>query len=200
MRPEPELQTVVATKDRIEQAALDLFFERGYPATTMREIALACGLTAGALYNHFTSKEQLLAAMIGRTHAELERMVEHARAQAGDDPAERLRALAYAQALFHTNHTKDARVGNREIAWLPEPERSVIVEARRRMRGWFEEEIERGARSGVFDVVDVKATVKALLYAGIGIADWFSPGGPLSAEQVAELHAELALRMAGVKR
>jgi AcrR family transcriptional regulator len=195
MRPASEV--VIATPQRIEQAALELFFERGYPATTMREIALACGLTAGALYNHFPSKEKLLASIIGRVHDELEKMVTDALASAGDDPRERLRALTYAQALFHTNHTKDARVGNREINWLPEPERTQIVEARRRMRGWFEQEILRGQQMGLFSGPDAKATVKALLYAGIGIADWFEPGGRLSAEQVAEIHGALALRMAG---
>ena len=43
-------------------AAVDLFYEQGAQATTVREITKACGLTAGALYNHFTSKEELLAS------------------------------------------------------------------------------------------------------------------------------------------
>lgn len=187
----------VATPQRIEEAALTLFFERGFPATTMREIALACGLTAGALYNHFPSKERLLATIQWRVHRELEAMLHDALARAGDDPRARLAELARIQALFHTNHTREARVANREIRWLPEPDRTEIVQLRRVTRGWFEEALADGQASGVFDVADVKATVKAILNAGIGISDWFTPDGRLSADEIGELHAQLALRMAG---
>lgn len=187
--------TPEATATRIEQAALDLFFERGYPATTMREIALACGLTVGALYNHFPSKEQLLASILWRVHIELERTLTDARASGGDDPVERLRALAREQARFHTDHTREARVANQEIAWLPEPDRTEIIALRRRTRAWFEEEIAAGIAAGRFETADLKATVKAILNAGIGISQWFTPGGRLDADAVADLHAELAIRM-----
>ena len=185
------------TARRIEQAALDLFFERGFPATTMREIGMACGLTAGALYNHFASKEYLLASIIGRVHEELERMLREALERAGDDPRARLRELTRTQALFHTNHTKEARVANQEVLWLPEPDRSTIIRVRRMTRRWWEDAINDGIAAGIFTVDNANATVKAILYAGIGIGDWFRTGGPMSAEQVADLHAQLALRMAG---
>lgn len=189
----------IATPQRIEQATLELFFERGFPATTMREIGLACGISAAALYNHFASKEQLLASILERVHDELEVKLRDARDAAGDDPRDQLKALMRAQALFHTDHTLEARVSNHEIQWLPEPARSQVVETRRRMRAWFEEVITEGVHAGVFDVADVKATVKAILYMGIGISEWFVPGGPMGAQEVAELYASLALRMAGAR-
>lgn len=51
-------------RDEIEDAALDLFVERGYAATSTRDIARACGLTTGALYNHYRSKKALFAAVV----------------------------------------------------------------------------------------------------------------------------------------
>jgi AcrR family transcriptional regulator len=63
-----------ATADRIVDAGLRLFAERGYQGTTVGEIERACGLTprAGALYKHFSSKEAVLEAAFERHIAELE--------------------------------------------------------------------------------------------------------------------------------
>lgn len=47
------------TKARIETCALRLFVERGFLATSMRDIAACVGVTEGALYRHFVGKEQL---------------------------------------------------------------------------------------------------------------------------------------------
>ena len=63
-----------ATADRIVDAGIHLFAERGYQGTTVGEIERAAGLTprAGALYKHFPSKEAVLEAAFERHVAELE--------------------------------------------------------------------------------------------------------------------------------
>ena len=48
-------------RDQIAAAALDLFDQRGYHATGMEDIAKAVGMRASSLYNHFSSKQELLA-------------------------------------------------------------------------------------------------------------------------------------------
>ena len=48
------------TRDRIEQAAVRLFVEKGVAETTVRDIARAVGLSEGALYRHFESKDELV--------------------------------------------------------------------------------------------------------------------------------------------
>lgn len=48
------------TRDRIEQAAVRLFVEKGVTETTIRDIARAVGLSEGALYRHFESKDELV--------------------------------------------------------------------------------------------------------------------------------------------
>ena len=57
--------------ERIEQAAQEQFIKRGYAATTTREIAQAVGLTAGALYAHYPSKEALFGAVVKRYQRQL---------------------------------------------------------------------------------------------------------------------------------
>jgi AcrR family transcriptional regulator len=54
---------VTTTPERIMAVALDLFSDRGYEATSMRDIAAALGLSAGAFYHHFPSKEAVLIAV-----------------------------------------------------------------------------------------------------------------------------------------
>ncbi len=183
------------TYDRIQAAALELFFDHGFKTTTMREIALACGLTPGALYNHFPSKDALLYSIIKEVHEDLARELDGALAEVGDDPSEQLKAYVRAHARFHTRTRKEARVANQEVLSLPEPQRSEIVEVRRDRRYQLKEILRSGAKTGAFDIADEVVVANAILNMGLRISDWFRPKGKLSADQVSDLHADLALRM-----
>lgn len=52
------------TRDRLVQAAADVFREKGYPGSRVQEIARRAGFTSGALYAHFDSRAELLAEAI----------------------------------------------------------------------------------------------------------------------------------------
>ena len=58
------------TRDRIEQAAIRLFVEKGVTETSVRDIARAVGLSEGALYRHFVSKDELVWAVFERHYVE----------------------------------------------------------------------------------------------------------------------------------
>jgi AcrR family transcriptional regulator len=58
------------TRDRIEAAAMQLFVEKGVAETTVRDIAHTVGLSEGALYRHFTGKEQLVWQLFERNYTE----------------------------------------------------------------------------------------------------------------------------------
>ena len=57
-----------ATRLAIEDAAVELFMEQGYHATSMRQIAERADLALGGIYNHFASKEEIFAAIIVDKH------------------------------------------------------------------------------------------------------------------------------------
>ena len=57
-----------ATRLAIENAAIQLFLEQGYHATSMRQIAEHVGLALGGIYNHFSSKEEIFEAIILDQH------------------------------------------------------------------------------------------------------------------------------------
>jgi len=68
-----ELATTKAeeTRDRILAAALELFRERGFEATTMRDVATAAGVATGAAYYYFRSKHDLVMAFYEQTAREM---------------------------------------------------------------------------------------------------------------------------------
>jgi AcrR family transcriptional regulator len=57
-----------ATRLAIEDAALELFMEQGYHATSMRQIAERTELAVGGIYNHFANKEEIFEAIIIDKH------------------------------------------------------------------------------------------------------------------------------------
>lgn len=86
------------TRGRIEAAALKLFAEKGVEGTSTREIAKAVGVTEGALYRHFASKDELARALFRDRYARFAREI--AAIDAGEAPfahkARRLVAMFYA--------------------------------------------------------------------------------------------------------
>ena len=64
------------TKERIRDAALELFSEKGYPGTAMSDIAKKIGLTKAALYKHYASKQDIFDAIVESTAAQYEQYAE----------------------------------------------------------------------------------------------------------------------------
>ena len=72
------------TRERIEAAALRLFAARGVAGTSMRDIAHEVGVTEGAIYRHFASKDDLARALFLSRYGALARGVEAIRAERAD--------------------------------------------------------------------------------------------------------------------
>ena len=69
------------TRERILDAALTLFAENGYDATSMREISEQLGITKAALYYHFDSKAEIVRAMLAETEHKVTELAAWAREQ-----------------------------------------------------------------------------------------------------------------------
>lgn len=87
--PLPDL----STRDRLLDAAADVFCERGYDGTTVAEVARRAHLTTGAIYANFRDKAELLLQTIERGSSEVVHDMEAAR-DAGASPADRLLLMA----------------------------------------------------------------------------------------------------------
>jgi len=191
--------------EAIRAAAFAQFAERGYPVVTVRDIMKACGLTQGALYNHFKSKDELLHDIIASTQAELERLCQQAVGGAGDDPRAKLAAFVRVYVVRHCRLRVEALVANREISWLDRDRVRDIRRSRRAIRDILVAILAHGVERGVFDPPqvdgrrDLKAVAMALLDQCTHVSLWYSPGRGMGEEQMAKLYADMALRSVGAR-
>ena len=121
--PTMERKTAVA----IREEAARLFFERGYNATSLRDVAAAVGLKVGSLYNHIESKEDLLLQIMGGI---IDDLLEHARqalAEATGDAVDRLQAVLGAHLRFHAERAQTVFIGNTELRSLSPDAHEKIV-------------------------------------------------------------------------
>lgn len=186
------------TPAAVREAALGLFATRGYQQTTMSDIADALGIRAPSLYNHVSSKQELLHhVMVGTMDALI--ATHHVAVEGRSDRAAALRAATEAHVRYHAEHRAEAFVGNREINSLDPAGRGELLALRDTYERGFRNIIRAGVRSGEFEVRSVRLASYAILDMGIGVSTWFRPDGAHSAGQVARQYGELALRMVGVR-
>ena len=183
---------------RLLVAAVEAFAERGYHATTTRDIAGRAGMSPAALYIHYKTKEELLHRISRIGHDKALDIVRGA-AQGGGSAAERLTDAVRSFVRWHAGQHTTARVVQYELEALGPEARAEIVALRRQTDAAVRGIIEDGVRSGEFDVPDVPGTTLAVLSLCIDVARWFNVDGPRTPEQVGELYADLVLRMVGAK-
>ncbi|PYI52981.1 TetR/AcrR family transcriptional regulator [Paenibacillus flagellatus] len=97
-------------RDKIMQAARELFAEQGYRSVSMRGIAGKLGYSHGALYYHFKDKADLFSAMVIADFERLDERLEDVAAGRSDDPKETLERLFLAYIRFGFEHKRHYEV------------------------------------------------------------------------------------------
>ncbi len=186
-------------RQAIEEVASDLFRERGYAATSIRDIARALSVQGASLYAHVTSKEDVLWAIVDRAASRFEAAAEQAEAAAEarrpGDPAEALAALVRAHVTVLTRDVDEAGVFVHEWRALDPEHRAVILARRDAYETRFRLRIAEGMAVGAFGLTDPALASSALLSALNGVATWYDPAGRLPAERIADHLVDLSLRM-----
>ncbi len=181
---------------RLVIAAVEAFAERGYHATTTRDIAGRAGMSPAALYIHYKTKEELLF-QISRVGHQLSLRILQDAAESAGTPADRLARAVRAFVRWHAEHHTTARVVQYELGALSEEHYTEVVALRRRTDGAVRSIIEAGVDTGDFDVPDVPGTTLAVLSLCIDVARWFNTEGRRTPDEVGDLYAALVLRMVG---
>jgi AcrR family transcriptional regulator len=192
-------------QQRLAAAAVELFYRQGALATSVRQITEACGLTPGALYNHFESKDQLLYVVVRDIHLRLESVLTEARAAVAGDPVAELSAIVGVYVARHSDHRETARVANREFALLTGERYDEVVAIRRRLRDEVVDVLVAGQKKQVFDLAGGDDRTAAVLTAlpildmCVHISEWFHQHRSLSHADLEARYVGLALRMAGAR-
>lgn len=84
-------EKALETRERILDAAEDVFLSKGVSATSLNDVALAAGVTRGAIYWHFKNKVDLFDAMCGRVRLGIKAMVDEVADEKTSDPLGLLR-------------------------------------------------------------------------------------------------------------
>ncbi|GAA1944055.1 TetR/AcrR family transcriptional regulator [Streptomyces durmitorensis] len=183
---------------RLLIAAVEAFAERGYHATTTRDIAGRAGMSPAALYIHYKTKEELLHR-ISRIGHDKALLVLRTAADGPGSAAERLAEAVRSFVRWHADHHTTARVVQYELDALGEEHRTEIVALRRQSDAAVRDMINDGVRDGEFDVPDVPGTTLAVLSLCIDVARWFNVAGHRTPDEVGALYADLVLRMVGAQ-
>jgi AcrR family transcriptional regulator len=186
--------TTITARERLINAAVEAFAEKGFAATTTRDIASRAGMSPAAVYVHHDSKESLLFTVSLDGHR-LALEVLNTAAASSTDPLERLRTMVYDFSLWHADNSRVGRIVQWEYHALTPEHRTEIAVFRRSIERTMQDALADGVAQGVLDVDDVPGTAFSVLSLGVDLVRWFEPGGSRSGHELASLHADLAVRM-----
>jgi AcrR family transcriptional regulator len=189
-------RSTTANRGTVLDAACLLFAERGYRATSMRDIATALGVRAPSLYNHVSSKQEILYEIMDtamdRALAALDEALDGVQ-----DVADQLRRATESLVLDFLRYPAEVTVCNVEVRSLDPGYRLAIVAKRDSYAARVRRIIEDGCRTGRFQTPIPQIAAFAVLELGNGAKSWFKPGGRYTDTYVARAYGEFALRVVG---
>lgn len=172
--------------------AAELFAEKGFRATTVRDIAQAAGILSGSLYHHFSSKEsigdEILTNFLDAVLADYREAV-----ATGDDPREVLERIVRSTVATLTHHRAALMMLQNDWSYFrTQPRFGYLHEALREFEGVWVEQLTEGVRRGVFrSDLDPRLTYRLLRDILWMPVRWHRPGGQWTPEQVAEAFLKL---------
>lgn len=181
----------------VREKAAELFYDKGFSATTLREVASASGVKVGSLYNHISSKEDLLEQVMGGVMEDI--LKYQATALRGKDGAvERLLAAVDCHLRFHATEARKVFIGNNNIRFLSNEARAAITSKRSEYAHMIQGLIEDVCREGQADVLDARLHAYSIIALGNDVATWYRADGRLSLQEIVEVYSKVALRGLGV--
>lgn len=186
----------MSTEERVRDAAVRLFAERGFHGTGIRDLAQAAGLSSATLYHYMGTKEDLLVEIM---RTSLTALITEAE-QIGGDPRERLVALVKMHVRAHAEKPRETTVVDGEMRSLTGERRDEIVALRDRYERFWQDAIDAGIEARQLDIAEPSIARLALLEMCSGVSRWYSPAGPVDLSDLTIHYASMALGMLGASR
>ena len=181
-------------RDELLGLAASMFAERGLRATTVRDIADGAGILSGSLYHHFASKEEmvdeLLRSFLDWLFARYREIMD-----TEANPLERVKGLFMTsfEAIEH-RHAQVVIYQDEAQRLKSQPRFSYIEDMNRRQRTMWVDVIKQGIAEGYFQSdLNVDLVYRFIRDTTWVSVRWYSPGGPLTADQVGRHYLAIVL-------
>ncbi len=186
------------TAEKVRHAAVSLFARYGYAAVSMRQIAREIDLQAGAIYNHFPTKQHLLRGLLVE---HMERLLKAWDEQEDPSlaPAEALIAFVRFHLRYHVKCGDDVFISYMELRNLEEDNFAEVEQLRRRYEIKLRRILEAGSAAGVFRVGDLHVATMAVIAMLTGVTGWYRYDGRLSLQEIEELYIDMIRGAVGMK-
>jgi TetR/AcrR family transcriptional regulator, cholesterol catabolism regulator len=181
-------------KHEVLEAAIEVFWEKGYADASIQDVADRVGVLKGSLYHYISSKEQLLFDILDHSHAQGIEIIQRARLVEGP-PLERLQRFIEDYLRWYLRNIKRVSVYFSEGRYLT-GERLTTVRRQQRVYDEFVKELVVEAQeAGDADTsLDPRLLTLFVNSAVNGVSTWYRTGGRYSPDRVAKEYAALALR------
>lgn len=173
-------------------AARDLFVLNGYAAVSMREIALKLGINAGAIYNHFPSKQEILFRLLEDHMLDLLEqwnILEVERSKLSDLLI--LRMFVNFHINFHIDKSKEVFLSYMELRSLDRRNFLKISKLRDEYESILQNILVLGKNNKNLDFDDCQITTKAILGTLSSLSHWYHQKGRLGAEDIRKIYWHL---------
>ena len=185
------------TARRVLKEALSLFAHHGYAAVSMRQIAGKCGIQAGALYNHFPTKQAILFELMS---VHLESLIAaYDTLEQMDDPAGALEQFARFHIAYHVDRPEEVFIAYMELRNLEPENHSQIMRLRQQYERILRGILRDGLASNTFEIDDVPVTAMGIISMMTGVNTWFRYGGRLSVEEIESIYVNMIFSLVGHK-
>jgi AcrR family transcriptional regulator len=179
-------------KDQLITAAEKLFAERGFAATSMRDIATELEMEAASLYSHIKSKDEILQIICFDMAEKFNTAIK----EVNDiyfNAEEKLRLAIRNHVKIICENAAASKVFLDEWRNLPEPELTEFKWQRNEYEHGFHEIIETGNEEHLFNEVDKKFAVLTILGAVNSVNGWYQADGKMNPKQVADRLSDFIL-------
>lgn len=180
-------------REQILNAALEAFHVKGYGQTSVRDLGTAVGMSVAGMYHYFSTKEDILFAIIDNSVDRLLVGLESARRSA-DSPEDRLRAMLAETVRIVIEHRAEIRILIDNADKLP-PERQEQIREKRSKSAWIvRQELERLRAAGrLSEHLDLNVITFSINGMANWVYHWYRPEGPMGVRELTDQMAEIFL-------
>ncbi len=179
-------------KSQITELAETFFHERGFLATSMRDLAKGLKIEPASLYSHIKSKDELLWEISNRCAGEFFATVVPV-AKSGLNTRGKLTEMIVAHVEVVCRNLRASAVFFNEWKHLAEPRRSEYANKRDEYEGFFRMVIADGIRENLFIHFDERFSARAILSALNWTHTWYRKDGELKPREIGEHLSKILL-------